>query len=326
MHWHQILVENRTPNVDTKTNQKKRSRTNKEVIELKRTLDALATICEVKKDETSRKVYNSFKAKYREKMTEVDRNLNLEKIRKAENKSKAIWSLIRERTESKQKVVEPKNTVDEFNKFFANIGEETARSCNRGNTTPEELLRKCSKQPSNSIYMQDITSDEIERITRRMKVKNTRDIYGLSTKVLKEIISTIAFILSGIFSRCLSEGHFPDQLKRSRVIPIHKQDDPGEMSNFRPITIQPAMAKILESAIKDRFTSFFKKQDIWRRQQHGYLKGKSTTTALAEILRKIAEAIDAGRKCELSSCDLSKAFNSMDHSLLLKKLSFYGIR
>jgi hypothetical protein len=116
---------------------------------------------------------------------------------------------------------------------------------------------------------------------------NTKDIYDISSKVLKISIDFISYPLHIIINSCFEEGYFPEQLKKSKIVPIFKKGNKEEVQNYRPIAIVPALSKIFELAIKIRLTDYFDKQGFFSERQYGYRKSRSTITALLEVANRI---------------------------------------
>ena len=124
----------------------------------------------------------------------------------------------------------------------------------------------------------------------------------------------------------MSEGIFPDKLKTAKVCPVYKSGSKTEFTNYRPISILPSFSKILEKVISNRLISYMEKYNILSCSQYGFRKNHSTYMALMSLYDKVSEAIDKNEFCVGIFIDLSKAFDTLHHSILLKKLEFYGIR
>ena len=121
-------------------------------------------------------------------------------------------------------------------------------------------------------------------------------------------------------------GIFPDKMKRAKVVPIHKSGSKMEISNYRPISLLPIFSKILEKLMHSRVYSFLQDQQILLKSQYGFQKNRSTEHAILDIQSKI---IDAYENKETPYCiflDFAKAFDTVNHSILLDKLYYYGIR
>ena len=158
---------------------------------------------------------------------------------------------------------------------------------------------------------------EVIRVAASIKAKASTGIDGLSNKLVKLIIPVIAKPLTHIFNKSFVKGIFPDVYKIAKVIPIFKSGDKNHPINYRPISLLPTFSKILEKRMHMRMISFLVKHNIIYPGQYGFLKGRSTEQAMLEIVYKITEAIEQ-KKCTLGIfLDLSKALDTIDHTILL---------
>ena len=136
----------------------------------------------------------------------------------------------------------------------------------------------------------------------------------------------IAPILCEIFNLFIKTGEYPDPLKIAKVIPIFKKGDPSLASNYRPISVLSCINKIYEKILFRRLYNFLEKYNILYEFQFGFRQGHSTEHALVEIIDKIKQAIDNNELTCGLFLDLSKAFDTVNHEILLYKLDHYGIR
>ncbi len=155
--------------------------------------------------------------------------------------------------------------------------------------------------------------------------KNSTDLDGISSKLHKAIQNEIERPLAHIFSLSLATGVFPDHLKASRVLPIHKSGDTTIFDNYRPISLLKAFSKILEKIVCTKLVNHLKSNNLLYKHQYKFLKDKSTEHALLNILNKIGHALNENKYCVGVFLDLKKAFDVVPHDILLKKLEKLGI-
>ena len=136
----------------------------------------------------------------------------------------------------------------------------------------------------------------------------------------------ISIPLCNIFNNSLSSGLFPDDWKCARVTPLCKQGERTDVNNYRPISVISIIAKVFERIVYDQLYSFLANEEIITNQQSGFRSLHSTVTALLEATDSWALDIDRGNVNAVVFLDLKKAFNTVDHGVLLGKLSLYGIQ
>ena len=132
--------------------------------------------------------------------------------------------------------------------------------------------------------------------------------------------------MSKIFNASLSIGYFPDLLKIARVIPIFKSGNSKIISNYRPISIFPYISKIIERIMYNRLSNYLTKYNLLTFSQHGFSASSFTTTALVDVMSYINAAVSNKEYCIALYMDISKAFDRINHKILLMKLKQYGIR
>ena len=277
--------------------------------------------------------------KYRNKLTHVIRSSTKkyysDKFNSCKNNIKNTWRTINEIlgkskktsppshfNDSTSKITDPIQIASKFNQFFADVGPSLAAKINT-NTNFSHYL---SPPSDKSIFFNPTTGKEILEIIDTFKNGKSPGNDDISPSVVKRVGPFITTPLAHIFNLSLSTGTFPSALKIAKVIPIFKKDDPHTFSNYRPISLLPCFSKILERLIYNRLDSFLSYNNILHDNQYGFRKQHSTDLALLDIYDKISSALSNRLHTIGIFLDLSKAFDTIDHNILLTKLQHYGIR
>ena len=213
--------------------------------------------------------------------------------------------------------------VNAFNKFFVELGpslEEKIPPSKNNNIT--------NNLPSikDSLLLYPTDAHEIQNIISSLKNSASCGIDQIPVSAIKSVSDTISPALASLINHSTINGIFPDALKIAKVTPIFKSGDKSLLSNYRPISLLNAFSKIYEKFLLKRLNSFLTKNNILYDGQFGFRKNRSTQFALVSFLDKITETLDKNEYALSLFIDLSKAFDTINHSLLLKKLSSYGIR
>ncbi|XP_045474969.1 uncharacterized protein LOC123680892 [Harmonia axyridis] len=297
-----------------------------EIIELKKKVDAAHTIFSVERNENTEKLYTKLKHQLTQLIESTIKTENTQILNESSNKNRAIWKFINSKIKGKTKTNNAKLLSEEdFSVYFSTIAEKVGRQDSAPETSDDFLKKKIIRNPK-SFFLTPTTPEEVKRAVSEMKKKTSRDIYGFSVSLLKEVIDYLADPLSELINSCFQKGYFPDEMKLARVIPIYKKGDQELCHNYRPISLLPAMSKIFESLKKSRLVSFLESHSLLSDHQHGFRRSGSTTSALVQIIEFVLQSLDDSEEAILTCMDLTKAFDCVNHEKLLSKLEYIGIR
>jgi hypothetical protein len=210
-----------------------------------------------------------------------------------------------------------------FCRYYSEIGKTLADNIP---PPPKHFDHYMSNNNPNSIYFNPTDQNEILNILDKMKAKKSCGHDKLNAHFLKQIKFEISAPLAILMNRSMNEGIVPDTLKLAKVIPIYKSKDKQQFNNYRPISLLPCVSKILEKVIHKRVYNFLAVHDVFYNKQYGFRPKHSTINAVQELIYDTLNSFE-GNTCTVSAfLDLSKAFDTIDHAILLKKLNHYGIR
>ncbi len=215
----------------------------------------------------------------------------------------------------------PNEVVDGFNDSFVNVGFNLASRCKAPDGNPCGLIKG---QFSPLLNLDPPNPQEVHSII--MALKNTAAGHdGIKCILIKETIDSILLPLTHILSLSLRFGIIPQDLKIAKVVPIFKAGDINEFGNYRPISILPCIPKILEKLVYLRTIKHLESNNILYKHQYGFRKKYSTEHALLQLVNHTSTALDEKKFAIGIFLDFSKAFDTVDHDILISKLSRYGV-
>ncbi|MEO2220739.1 MAG: reverse transcriptase family protein, partial [Nitrosopumilus sp.] len=218
---------------------------------------------------------------------------------------------------------DPCKLANGFNDYFSSIAKNLQDKIHFA----EDYLNYLNVPTNHSFLFESADSNEIILIIDSLDNNKATGPNSIPTDILKIIKSNIYYPLKEIINLSFATGIYPLKLKIAKVIPIFKnKGDPLNFSNYRPISLLSNINKIFEKLIYSRLYSFLNLHNFIYDLQFGFRAKHSTNHALISLTENIREALDDGKFACGIFIDLQKAFDTVDHHILLKKLEYYGIK
>ena len=180
-------------------------------------------------------------------------------------------------------------------------------------------------EKDNKLIIDEVTKSEIEDVIQSIEINKASGPDNISHRMLKGCIHSISAPLCILFNRSISEGVFPDLLKRATVTPLFKKGDKSFPSNYKPVSFLSCSGKILERIIFKYMYNFLMTNELLYKYQSGFLPKHSTAYQLIDIYHHICQAMDYGQISCIVFCDISKPFDRVWHCGLLFKLEEHGL-
>lgn len=278
--------------------------------------------------------YNEYKNKLVKIIRSTKSNFYKSKFNHVRNSTKDSWVVVNEiigrkkstnhinvlTSDDGSEITDPSVISNTFCNYFANVAK------NLDHDIPLSNLGHMHYMPypiNNSFFVSPVSAEEVVKIVKDLPNKGN-GLESVPVRVYKEAIPFMAPIIVDLFNSSISEGTFPDVLKESRIVPIHKKQSQKLVKNYRPISTLHTLSKIFEKLMKYRVVDYLNKEDIIFSKQYGFRENFSTSDAIVELTDRVVNALDAGSHTIAVFLDLSKAFDTVNRDIMTDKLERLG--
>ena len=232
-------------------------------------------------------------------------------------------TVVNELTVGNNKLTCPEDIAEGFNEYFSNIGPDLSSRIDSSNYNFETYIKNAK---SEFAAFQPVTVNQISHLLHGLSGNKATGIDKISCKIIKLAAPVISDSLTLIFNQAITLSSFPDEWKIARVVPLYKNGQRSIPGNYRPISVLPAISKIMERILHDQLYNYLTKFDLFSDTQFGFRKFHSTAGALLDCTNEWYINPDRKMLNLVVLIDLKKAFDTVDYQILLSKLELYGIK
>ena len=230
-------------------------------------------------------------------------------------------------------VNDPKDISNVFNDFFSTVA--TAIGFEDKILSTETAIRKHATHPSiikingrfsekaNSFKFMPVSPATIMMKLKSINVKKATGYDNIPGKLLRIANKELAFPITNLLNRCITENVFPSVMKYAEVSPVYKKSDNMLKENFRPVSVLTTTSKLFETIMNDQLYAYF--ENLFDKLLSAFRKGYSCQSLLVKFVENLKESLDKGHTAGAIFMDLSKAFDCLPHNLLIAKLNAYGL-
>ena len=282
--------------------------------------------------------YVFFRNKVSSMIKTAKNNMYRAKIEKGKDDPRTIWKIFKEFGASRKRatseminglkengrhISDDKEMANLFNKYFVNIAAQLKGPVEKPDFKHiKEFVD--SKVPTNeSFSIPNINNAFVLNFLKSLDVTKATGLDCIGPRILKIAPEILSPSISYIINKSLTSGSFPQPWKEAKISPIFKNGSKDDVNNYRPISILATLSKIIEKWIQKHFMSFLNSHKLLHENQSGFREGHSTESALISMIDSWLKAINDGKYVGCLMIDFRKAFDLVDHSLLLQKLELY---